>query len=84
MPRGDGTGPLGRGSMTGRRAGYCAGHDGKGYVDGAPGFGRGRGFRGHSAGGRGLCSRVYAEVLQSELEALRRRIDEINEASARR
>lgn len=24
MPRGDGTGPMGMGSMTGRSAGYCA------------------------------------------------------------
>jgi len=25
MPRGDGTGPMGMGSMTGRRAGFCVG-----------------------------------------------------------
>jgi hypothetical protein len=48
MPRGDGTGPMGMGSMTGRGAGYCAG-----YANPACGyFGRGRG------GGRGL-RRMY-------------------------
>ncbi len=38
MPRGDGTGPMGQGPMTGRGLGYCAGYP-------HPGFGRGRGFR---------------------------------------
>jgi len=53
MPGGDGTGPAGMGSMTGRAAGYCAGYDrpgaetltfGRGY---GPGYGRfcGAGFR---------------------------------------
>ena len=42
MPRGDRTGPMGMGPMTGRAAGFCAGN-------GVPGFsnatgGRGRGF----------------------------------------
>lgn len=44
MPRGDGTGPMGMGAMTGRGMGYCAG-----FVNPAMGFGcgmgRGRGFR---------------------------------------
>jgi len=41
MPRGDRTGPMGIGPMTGWGAGYCSGHTvpGKGGV----GFGRGRG-----------------------------------------
>ena len=53
MPRGDGTGPMGTGPMTGRRAGYCAGYDMPGYANPAfgrgyfgPGMGRGGG-RGH-------------------------------------
>ncbi len=33
MPRGDGTGPQGMGSMTGRGAGYCAGFDRPGAVN---------------------------------------------------
>jgi hypothetical protein len=33
MPRGDRTGPLGMGPMTGRRAGYCAGAGVPGYAN---------------------------------------------------
>lgn len=43
MPRGDGTGPMGQGPMTGRGLGYCAGYPSPGFMQ--PGFGRGRGFR---------------------------------------
>ena len=46
MPRGDGTGPIGMGPMTGRGAGYCAGYNAPGFSNPIPG----RGFR---AGGRG-------------------------------
>lgn len=59
MPRGDGTGPMGLGPMTGRGLGFCK----PGYVSAPPaygrgmGFGRGRGFRG---GGRGWCGRFFA------------------------
>ena len=55
MPRGDGTGPLGQGPMTGRGAGYCAGLSMPGYMNPRPGggWGMGRGWgRGHG-GGRG-------------------------------
>ncbi len=52
MPRGDGTGPMGMGPMTGRGAGYCNGVAAPGYADPVEftrgfgcGFGRGRGFR---------------------------------------
>lgn len=62
MPRGDRTGPEGRGANTGRAAGFCAGFDMPGYANPAQihgvgmGFGRGcpthtRGFGG-SRGGR--------------------------------
>ena len=46
MPRGDGTGPMGMGPMTGRGAGYCAGYAAPGYANGGFrfGMGRGRGF----------------------------------------
>lgn len=56
MPRGDRTGPMGMGPMTGRAAGYCAGFPGPGYVDAGPGWGYGRGWgRGFGRGfGRGL------------------------------
>jgi len=66
MPGGDGTGPLGMGSMTGRAAGYCAGYSMPGYANpiaGRGGFGYGRGFgRGWGRGfgrGRGWLGTVY-------------------------
>jgi len=50
MPRGDRTGPMGMGPMTGRGRGYCAGYDLPGYADPMPGrgfgFGRGGGWGG--------------------------------------
>jgi hypothetical protein len=61
VPRGDRTGPMGAGVMSGRGAGYCAGFGMPGYLNALPGrgfgvgFGRGRGFlgRGFGGGGRG-------------------------------
>jgi hypothetical protein len=54
MPRGDQTGPMGIGAMTGRAAGYCAGSGVPGYAHPAPGRGFGTGFgSGRAAGGRG-------------------------------
>lgn len=44
MPRGNGTGPGGQGPMTGRGAGFCAGHGIPGYANqSVPGCGFGRG-----------------------------------------
>jgi hypothetical protein len=67
MPRGDGTGPMGAGPMTGRGAGYCAGYGMPGYAGGAPwcgyGYGYGRGLgrgRGFGGGGRGWRHMYYA------------------------
>ena len=51
MPRGDRTGPEGMGPMTGRGAGYCAGHDMPGYAHPFPRGGYGQGF-GHGHGRR--------------------------------
>ncbi len=45
MPRGDGTGPVGMGPMTGRAMGYCAGAVVPGYANAGAGSGRGRAFR---------------------------------------
>ncbi len=57
MPGGDGTGPGGMGSKTGRGLGYCAGFNTPGYTKGpgmgmAWGGGRGRGRVGY---GRGMA-----------------------------
>lgn len=63
MPRGDGTGPMQMGPMTGRGAGFCAGSGMPGYANTVPGrsfgmgFGRGRGFGG---AGRGCRNMFYA------------------------
>jgi hypothetical protein len=44
MPRGDGTGPWGQGSMTGRGLGYCSGYERPGFMTPGPGMGFGRGL----------------------------------------
>jgi hypothetical protein len=115
MPRGDSTGPMGMGSMTGRAAGFCAGYNIPGYLNNAGGrgfgmgFGRGVGFGGRG-GGFGRRNRFFvagvqgrarfggftapfqkidpetekqalqqqADLLQSEMEVIRQRLDELN------
>lgn len=60
MPRGDRTGPLGRGQLSGRQLGYCSGYDVPGYMQGEFfGCGSRRG-RGRDAGGRGMAFRSGA------------------------
>jgi hypothetical protein len=51
MPRGNRTGPMGMGPMTGRGAGYCAGFGAHGFMNPMTGRGAGLGF------GRGRCGR---------------------------
>ncbi len=61
MPRGDATGPMGMGPMTGRGAGFCAGYNMPGYLNNAAGRGLGRGFgRGGRGGGFGWRNRFFA------------------------
>ena len=60
MPRGNGTGPMGLGPMTGRRAGYCAGYDAPGDANPVPRLGLARGFQG---GGHGWRHMFYATGL---------------------
>ncbi|MEN8905551.1 MAG: DUF5320 domain-containing protein [Clostridiales bacterium] len=45
MPRGDGTGSNGMGSMTGKKFGYCVGYKSPGYLNCGSGHGRGMGRR---------------------------------------
>jgi hypothetical protein len=115
MPRGDSTGPIGMGPMTGRQSGYCAGCNRPGYLNNTGGrgmemgFGRGANFGGRGGGFRrrnrffatGVPGRVkfgsfeapiqqvdpetekqalrsQAEYLQSEIDAIKKRLDELN------
>jgi hypothetical protein len=81
VPRLDGTGPMGWGSMTGRGFGYCAGVDTFRYARGfRRGFGRGfaRGF------GRGFYYDPYTsmsdkEYLEKQKEILENQLKAINE-----
>jgi len=64
MPRGDRTGPMGMGPMTGRAAGFCAGYDAPGYASSAGGRAwGGRGGAGGRGGGRGWRNMYYATGL---------------------
>ena len=118
MPRGDATGPMGMGPMTGRGAGYCAGFGVPGYMNNVGGrgfgmgFGRGAGFggRGGRGGGFGYRNRFFAtgapgwawggsmaapyqktdpefekqflgkqaEILQAELDTIKKRLEELS------
>lgn len=53
MPRGDQTGPMGAGPMTGRARGTCAGYAAPGMAAFGRGRGRGRGFGCGPGGGFG-------------------------------
>ena len=61
MPFGDGTGPYGRGQLTGRGMGFCAGYDAPGYINTGFGFrrGMGRGFFSRGGFGRGFRARWF-------------------------
>jgi len=62
MPGGDRTGPMGRGPMTGRGMGICAGYTRPGYFNPVFGRGLGRGFGRRSWGrGRRFWDRDYYE-----------------------
>ena len=67
MPRGDATGPMGMGPMTGRAAGFCAGYNMPGFTHNTPGRGLGMGYgrkmgfgQGFRQGGFGRGNRFYA------------------------
>jgi hypothetical protein len=90
MPGGDGTGPMGRGPMTGRAAGYCAGYSVPGYMNPVPGrfWYRGGYRRAHWWGGwwnpytagafsRELTAEEEVEALAREQDYLKTRLEEI-------
>jgi hypothetical protein len=56
MPAGDRTGPMGRGPMTGRAAGYCADYGAPGWANPIPGRGFGPGW------GRGWHHRRWVQA----------------------
>jgi len=55
MPAGDGTGPMGQGSMTGRGAGFCADFGVPGYANGPRVVGFFSRFRPFGLFGRGVA-----------------------------
>lgn len=77
MPRGDGRGPEGKGPMTGRNMGFCAGYNMPGFANEGRGCGMGRGRR--FARGMWNAAPVAAtgekEELQLEAAALRQQLE---------
>ncbi len=58
MPKGDRTGPEGKGPKTGRGLGLCSGNDKAGYLQDNPGQGLGIGPRNGQGRGRGNGRRL--------------------------
>ena len=69
MPGFDRTGPEGRGPMTGRGAGYCAGNETPRFTNRGPGYGRGR--------GRIQSLKTQSDQLQKELDSVNKRVQEL-------
>ena len=89
MPRGNGTGPMGMGPMTGRGAGVCAGFDAPVYGCGyGRGRGRGRGNRQMFFTGGRNKNIAYAsdtdqrELLENQASLLENRLHEIKKRLA--
>ncbi|MGB9791359.1 MAG: DUF5320 domain-containing protein [Thermacetogeniaceae bacterium] len=97
MPRGDGTGPMGLGPMTGRAAGYCAGFPAPGFMN-PYGFGRwwgfGRGwnwrwamplypypFYSVSPEQEATFLKRQAEILQEGLKSIEKRLKELGKSA---
>lgn len=86
MPRGDGTGPMGAGAMTGRGLGPCATGDTANY---GAGYGKGLGLglacrRGFGRGfGRGIAenqpsAETQKELLKEQQDVLKTRLEAID------
>ena len=91
MPRGDGTGPDGRGQRTGRGLGYCAGFGAPGFAQPGPGggggfgrgWGRGRGWRFGAPAPVAqqpveLSKEQQTKILEQEKVALEQELDAIS------
>lgn len=87
MPRRDGTGPMGAGSMTGRGLGFCTGANAVKYVAGL-GMGLGLGLARRRGFGRGFArgfvvnqtsSKTQKELLQEQKTMLQDQLEAINE-----
>lgn len=76
MPRGDKTGPMGQGMMTGRKMGNCADNNTQGSMTG---LGFGCGFRrGFGRGNRFWnTSPVETEYLKAKIDQLTKRLEEL-------
>lgn len=89
MPRGDGTGPMGMGPLTGRGMGYCVGVNqafglGRGF---RRGLGRGFGWRGNNyfpvpapdAKNEAIYLREEAKALEEEIKQINQRLKELDQ-----
>ncbi len=93
MPQGNGTGPAGQGSMTGRGMGFCAGFNSPGFANAGFGRGLGQGFgRGRRFVWRARTTQTIPiqqptvitkeqeeQFLKQELSVLKEEIKEIEE-----
>lgn len=86
MPRGDGTGPVGNGPMSGRGFGSCAGANAGRYGAGmSNGFGRGRRFGCRQGYGMGMnypadpaIAKSKKELLEEQKQLLQNKLDIIS------
>lgn len=71
MPRGNGTGPMGMGRMSGRKAGYCAGFEMAGFQNRGMrlGMAAGQGQTRTRGGGRGWRHQYFATGLPGWMRA---------------
>ncbi|MBP2071479.1 MULTISPECIES: DUF5320 domain-containing protein [Thermoanaerobacterium] len=93
MPRGDGTGPMGYGPMSGRGMGFCAGYNVPGCMNGH-GFGMHRGYRhmfyatgvpGYARFGNAKDEKSYlkaqAQYLEDQLKYIKDRLNDLEDTN---
>jgi hypothetical protein len=84
MPRGDKTGPDGKGPKTGRGVGFCSGGEQPGFKNAGDGrgMGRGRGFgrglgRGFSTQPIELSKEEEIKILEAEKQAIEQKLKQL-------